>query len=134
MQARNRKNVEKTKKRPNFDMSLTRFIALLKNGLKIAILFLFFLSTLPMEGQPRTEKRIERLEAKKARKERKDYEKRRKATVKHRYDIQTKEVRERMKESRKKAEKFNKSSREPFCKKLFSKKRKKTHSRKKKSK
>ena len=99
-------------------MSLIRFIALLRNGTKIAILFLFLLPALPMEGQPRKEKRIERLEAKKARKERKDYEKRRKATVKHRYDIQTKEVRERMKESRKKAEKFNKSSREPFFKKL----------------
>ena len=130
----NRINTEKTKKRPKFDMSLTRFIALLKNGIKIAILFLFLLPPLPMEGQPRTVKRVERLEAKKARKERKDYEKRRKATVKHRYDIQTKEVKERMKESRKKAEKFNKSSREPFLKKLFSKKRKKTYRRKKKPK
>ena len=115
-------------------MRLTRFIALLKNGIKIALLFLFLLPALPMEGQPGTEKKIERLEVRKLQKEKKEYEKRRKAAVKHRYSIQTKEVQERMKESKKKADNFNKSKKEPFFEELFKKKRKKKYKRKKRSK
>ena len=115
-------------------MRLTRFIALLRNGIKIAILFLFLLPALPMEGQPRTERKIERQEAQMKKKARKDYEKRQKAAVKHRYSIQTKEVQDRMKESKKKADKFNKGKKGSFFKKLFKKKRKKTHKRKKRPK
>jgi hypothetical protein len=58
---------------------------------------------------------------------RKAYKKKQKAAVKHRTSIQTKEVQERMKLSRKKAEVFNKSKREPFFEKIFGKKRKKKH-------
>lgn len=86
-----------------------------------------------MEGQPGTMKKIERLEARKARKEKKDYEKRRKAAVKHRYSIQTKEVQERMKLSKKKADNFNKRKKDPFFKELLRKKRKKKFKRKEKS-
>ena len=84
-----------------------------------------------MEGQPGTEKKIERLEARKLRKEKKDYERRRKTAVKHRYSIQTKEVQKRMKESKKKADNFNKSNKDSFFKELFTKNRKKKYTRKK---
>ena len=107
-------------------MGNNRLIALYKYAVKILILFLVLLPVLPLRGQPRTERRVERREASLERKERKDYEKRRKEALKHRYSIQTKEVQERMKESRKKAERFNKSKREPFFRTLFQKKRKKT--------
>jgi hypothetical protein len=107
---------------------------LLKNGIKIALLFLFLLPSLHIEGKPRTEKQIDRLEAQKARKEKKDYEKRRKEAVKQRYSIQTQEVQDRMKESKKKADNFNKSKKDPFFKELFKKKRKKKYKSKKRPK
>jgi hypothetical protein len=106
---------------------------LLKNAVKIAILFLFFLQGMPLEAQSRQEKKLQRLEEKMAWKARKDYKKRQKAAIKHRTSIQTENVQERMKLSRKKAEVFNKSKRDPFFKKLFSKKRKKKHRKKRKS-
>ena len=111
------------KKRPTFDIGFNRLIALLKYGVKILLLFLILLPVLPAQGQPRTQRKIERREAALDRKERKEYEKRRKAALKHRYSIQSEEVQERMKESKKKADKFNKGKKEPFYKKLFQKRR-----------
>jgi hypothetical protein len=106
---------------------------LYKYGAKILILFLVLLPVLPVRGQPRsarrTERKIERREASLERKERRDYEKRRREALKHRYSIQTKEVQERMKESRKKAERFNRSKREPFFRALLQKMRKKPRKR-----
>lgn len=46
-------------------------------------------------------------------------EKERKAVLKHRFRIQTKEVRKRMKRSARKAERWNNMSKEPFYKSLF---------------
>ncbi len=66
---------------------------------------------------------MNRKELRLERKESRDYEKRRKAALKHRYKIQTKEVRDRMKESEKKAKKYNRALRDPFYKDLFSKRR-----------
>ena len=53
----------------------------------------------------------------------KAYEKERKDGLKHQYEIQTKEVQERMKQSRNNAEKYNRQmrKREPFFKRLFRK-------------
>lgn len=104
---------------------------MLKNGIKIAILLLFILPATPSKAQQVSEKKLERYEARYERKARKDYEKRRKQVVKHRYSIQTPEVRERMKESRKKAERFNRGKKECFLKTLFGEKRKKQYKRKK---
>jgi hypothetical protein len=54
----------------------------------------------------------------------KTYDKGRDEALKHRYDIQTKEVQKRMKESKKKADQYNRSNREPFYKELFNRKKK----------
>lgn len=54
-----------------------------------------------------------------------NYEKSRREALEHRYDIQTKEVKERMKESKKRADRYNKSRREPFYKDLFNRKKRK---------
>jgi hypothetical protein len=113
------------KKRPNFDMGFKCFIALNKIGIKIAILFLLVLPALTLQGQARTQKKIERREVQLDRKERKDYEKRRKEALKHRYSIQSPEVQARMKESKKKADSYNRKKKEPFFERLFKKKRKK---------
>jgi hypothetical protein len=118
-----------TKKRPNFDMANKRLMGLLKNGLKILILLLILLSASPTMGQPKTQRKIQRMVEMQERKERKEYEKRRKEAVKHRYSIQSEEVQERMKESWKKADRFNKGKREPFYKK-WCKKNKRNRKRK----
>ena len=62
----------------------------------------------------------------KERKEKKDRradEKDRKAVLRHRYLIQTKTVRKRMKKSARQAEKWNDMSKEPFYKSLFKRNR-----------
>ncbi len=115
-------------------MAYKRFIALLKNAVKIALLFLFLLPGLPLESQTRQEKKLQRLEERMIWKARKEYKKRQKAAVKQRTSIQTEKVQDRMKQSRKKAELFNKSKREPFFEKLFGKKRRKKHKKRKRSK
>ena len=53
----------------------------------------------------------------------KAYEKERKEGLRHHFEIQTKEVQERMKQSRNNAEKYNRQmrKREPFFKRLFRK-------------
>lgn len=51
------------------------------------------------------------------------YEKARKKELKHRYEIQTKEVQERMKQSKKEAKQNNKRKKEPFLKRLFRRRR-----------
>ena len=113
------------KKRPTFVTGKNRIIALHKYGVKIIILSLILLPVLHVPGQPRDERKIERREAALERKERRDYKKRREAVLKHRYSIQTKEVQERMKESKKKADRFNKLGDKPFYKNLFKKMKRK---------
>ncbi len=51
------------------------------------------------------------------------YEKARKKELKHRFDIQTKEVQDRMKQSERESKKNNKRKKEPFLKRLFRKRR-----------
>ena len=67
----------------------------------------------------KAENKIERADNKRE----KAYEKEKKDELKHHYEIQTKEVQERMKQSRKNAEKFNRQMRrrDPFYKRLFRK-------------
>lgn len=67
----------------------------------------------------KAENRAERADKKRD----KTYERERKNGLKHQYEIQTKEVQERMKQSRKNAEKYNRQmrKREPFFKRLFRK-------------
>ncbi|KPK88077.1 MAG: hypothetical protein AMS27_00565 [Bacteroides sp. SM23_62_1] len=57
------------------------------------------------------------------------YERGRKDAIKQRYKIQTNEVQKRMKQSKKKADRYNKANRQPFYKDLFD--RKKKHKRRK---
>lgn len=56
--------------------------------------------------------------------QKKSYENARKKELKRRHTIQTKEVQERMKQSKKVANKNNKKKKEPFLKRLFRKRRK----------
>lgn len=53
----------------------------------------------------------------------KDYEKSRKAAIKHRYKIQTPEVKERMKASREKVDQYHKQKNKPVFKDLFKRKK-----------
>jgi hypothetical protein len=53
----------------------------------------------------------------------KNYEKSRKATIKHRYKIQTPEVKERMKASREKVDQYHKQKNKPVFKDLFKRKK-----------
>jgi uncharacterized protein YlxW (UPF0749 family) len=105
-----------------------------KNGTKINKLFLtkvFLLAFLllqpliSLQSQTRKVKKAERRQEQLERKEKKEYEKRRKAVLKQRYDIQTKEVQDRMKATRKRSEQYNKGKKEPFYKDLFHRKKKK---------
>jgi hypothetical protein len=105
-----------------------------KNGAKINKLFLIrvfllaFLLLQPvvsLQSQTKKVKKAERRQEQLKQKEKRDYEKRRKAVLKHRQDIQTKEVQERMKATRKKSEQYNKGKKEPFYKDLFNRKKKK---------
>ena len=64
-----------------------------------------------VQAQRRYEKVLER--------EKRDYDKRRKETLKHRFEIQTPEVQERMKETEKRSRLYGRKQTEPFFKKIF---------------
>ena len=104
-----------------------------KNGTKIIKLFLIriylflFLLLLPLtslQAQTRKVKQAERRQEQLKQKEKKEYEQRRQAALKHREDIQTKEVKARMKETKKRSDNYNKGKKEPFSKGLFNGKKK----------
>jgi uncharacterized protein YlxW (UPF0749 family) len=104
------------------------------NGTKINKLFLIrvfllaFLVLQPLvsaQSQTRKVKKAERRQEQLERKEKREYEKRRKAVLKQRYDIQTREVQDRMKATRRRSEQYNKGEKEPFYKNLFNRKKKK---------
>jgi hypothetical protein len=109
-----------------------------KNGTKIiklflgsCFLFLFLVFSVDqVQAQPRKVRQAQRKAEKVSKQEKKEYDKRRKAALKHRYEIQTKETRERMKETEKRSAKYGRKQKEPFYKNLF-KKRKKRKKRKK---
>ena len=93
------------------------------NGTKITILFLL-LSVYPLQAQTRKVRQAERKQEQLDKQYKKEYEKRRKATLKHRYNIQTKEVRERMKQTEMRSAKYGRKKKDPFYKDLFNRKKK----------
>lgn len=104
-----------------------------KNGTKIIKLFLIriflflFLLLLPLaslQAQTRKVKQAERRQEQLKQKEKKEYDKRRQATLKHRQNIQSKEVKARMKETKKRSDHYNQGKKEPFYKGLFNGKKK----------
>jgi Ni/Co efflux regulator RcnB len=105
-----------------------------KNGTKIIKLFLIriflflFLLLLPLaflQAQTRKVKQAERRQEQQKQKEKKEYDQKRQAALKHRHDIQTKEVKARMKETKKRSDHYNQGKKEPFYKGLFNGKKKK---------
>ena len=104
-----------------------------KNGTKINKLFLIriflllFLMLQPvatLQAQTKRVKQAERRQEQLKQKEKRLYEKKRKAALKHRQDIQTREVQDRMKETKKRSDQYNKGKKEPFYKDLFNRKKK----------
>jgi len=104
-----------------------------KNGTKIIKLFLIriylflFLLLLPfasLEAQTKKVRQAERKQEQQKLKEKKGNEQKRQAALKHREDIQTKEVKARMKETKKRSDNYNKGKKEPFFKGLFNGKKK----------
>jgi len=85
----------------------------------------------PVYSQSRKVRRAIKKSEKAEERQDKNYDKSRKEALKHRYDIQTREVQERMKKSKKRADRYNKSKREPFYKDLFNKKKRKIIKRRK---
>ena len=108
-----------------------------KNGTKIIKLFpgFFFLILLlqlsfsQVQAQSRKVKQAERRSEKLQKQEQKDYDRRRKAALKHRYEIQTPEVKERMKETEKRSGKYGRKQKEPFYKDIFNRKKKRKRKR-----
>ena len=93
---------------------------------RIIILFFMFLTvTGSLDAQPKSFKKAEQIQKQRDRKERKLYEKQRKATLKHRYEIQTEQVQKRMKLSKQKAVEYNKQKRSNFIREFFDKQKKK---------
>ena len=104
-----------------------------KNGTKIIKLFLRFFfvflfiqfSCTLVQAQSGEVKRAERRQEQLINKEKKAYDKRRKATLKHRYEIQTREVRDRMKETEERSRRYGRKQKEPFYKNICNKKKRK---------
>ena len=93
-------------------------------------LFLQFSYTL-VQAQSREVRQSERrYGGQQLKKEKKAYEKRRKATLKHRNEIQTKAVRDRMKETEKRSRRYGRKQKQPFYKNLCNKKKKKNRKKK----
>jgi hypothetical protein len=92
--------------------------------LKLVLQFLLIL-TIPLYSQTgkagKAIKKQERVEKSAI----KDYEKTRKKTLKHRYNIQTPEVQERMKSSKNKVDQYHKQKNKPAFKDIFKRKKRK---------
>ena len=71
-------------------------------------LFLLLLPFASLQAQTKKVKQAERKQEQGMLKEKKGYEQRRQAALKHREDIQTKEVKARMKENKKRSDHYNK--------------------------
>ena len=72
-----------------------------------------------LQAQTKKVKQAERRHEQLEKKEKILYEKKRKATLKHRNDIQTRKVQDRMKQTKKRSDTYNKGKKEPFYKNLF---------------
>ncbi len=100
-----------------------KLIKLLFGRLLFLMMILFVFQGCFLQRKSRTvikaENRVEQADKKREKTDKKE----RKKGLKHQYEIQTKEVQDRMKQSRKNAEKFNRQmrKREPFFKRLFKK-------------
>lgn len=98
-----------------------------KNGTKINKLFLrlfilFFVTTgfpAGVQAQSRKAEREQKNYDKLVEKDRRAYEKRRKETIKHRYEIQSPEVKDRMKATEQRSRLYGRKQKEPFLKELF---------------
>ena len=85
----------------------------------------FQCSSVGVQAQSRKVKQAERKYEQQLKKEKKDYDKRRKATIKHRYEIQSKDVQERMKNTEARSRKYGRKQKDPFYKNIFRKKKRK---------
>ena len=102
-----------------------------KNGTKIIKLFLrgFFLilflqsGLMDVQAQSRKVKQAERKHERLLKQETKNYDKRRKATIKHRYEIQSRDVQERMKQTEKRSQQHGRKQKESCFKNIFKKKK-----------
>ena len=93
-------------------------------GRLLVVVMIFFISQVCFhQRKSRIVRKAENRTEQAEREREKSYEKERKDELKRHYEIQTKEVQERMKQSRKNAEKFNRQMirRETFLIKLFRK-------------
>ena len=104
-----------------------------KNGAKIyklflirifLILFLLLQPVISLQAQTKKVRQAERRQEQLTQKEKKEYDQKRRAALKHRQDIQSKEVQARMKETKKRSDHYNKGKKEPFYKGLFNRKKK----------
>ena len=97
-----------------------------KLPIKKLILGLLIISTpvFPVYSQSRKVRKAIKKSEKAEENTEKTYSQGRKEALKHRYEIQYKEVQKRMKASEKKAGKYYKNNREPFYKEIFTRKRK----------
>ena len=100
-----------------------KLIKLLFGRLLFLMMILFISQGCFHQKKSRTVRKAENKTEKADKKREKTDKKERKKGLKHQYEIQTKEVQDRMKQSRKNAEKFNRQmrKREPFFKRLFKK-------------
>ena len=105
-----------------------------KNGTKIIKLFLRYLFLFLLlqiqfkeaQAQSREVKKAERNYTRLLEKEKKDYDKKRKATIKHRYAIQSSDVKARMKETEKRSQQHGRKQKESWINNIFKKKKYKT--------
>ncbi len=81
------------------------------------------LVTAPLQSQTGKAGRAIRKQEKTERSLDRDYEKSRKSALKHRFRIQTPEVQERMKTSRKKVDQYHRQKNKPVIKDLFNRKK-----------
>ena len=110
-----------------------------KNGTKIIKLFLrqLFLILLlqiqftGVQAQSREVKKSERNYERLLKQEKKNYDKKRKATIKHRYEIQSSDVKARMKETEKRSQRHGRKQKESWLKNIFKKKKYKQKRKKK---
>ena len=88
------------------------------------IIFVFlisFLNFVLLTAQSREEARLEKEKEKILKWEQKAYDKYRKKVLKHRFEMQTREVQKRMKKSRKISDHFNRKGSRPLLKRIFKK-------------
>lgn len=105
-----------------------------ENGTKIIKLFLrqlFLILSLQyaftgIQAQPKEVRQAERKYERLLEQEKRNYARQREATIRHRYEIQSPDVKARMKETEKRSQKYGRKNKDPWCKNIFDKKKKRT--------